>query len=86
MSEKTTATRLRKERRGRVVSKSGDKSIVVRVEGRRQHPLYGKVVRFSKNLHVHDERNEAGVGDNVRIEECRPVSKKKRWRLLEVAR
>jgi len=69
-----------------VLSRSGAKSVVVLVEGRRQHPLYGKVVRFKKKFHVHDEKNEANLGDKVRIAECRPISHLKRWRLLEVTR
>jgi len=75
---------LRKERRGTVVSKSGDKSVVVMVERRKQHPLYGKVTRQSRKFHVHDEDNRAGVGDIVRIVESRPLSRLKRWRLVEV--
>jgi len=75
---------VRKERRGVVSSRSGDKSIVVLVERKKRHPLYGKVVRHSKKLHAHDEKNVAKVGDRVRIAECRPMSKMKRWRLVEV--
>jgi small subunit ribosomal protein S17 len=85
MSETETKSRgLRKERRGIVVSKSGDKSIVVNVERRTQHPLYRKVMRQFKKLHAHDEKNEAKVGDNVVIVEARPMSKLKRWRVKEV--
>jgi len=72
----------RKERRGVVVSKSGDKTIVVEVQRHRRHPLYGKVVRESRRLHAHDERNEAAVGDSVRVVESRPMSRMKRWRLV----
>lgn len=75
---------VRKERRGVVASKSGDKSIVVVVERKKRHPLYGKVVKHAKKFHAHDEKNAAKVGDMVRIVECRPMSKMKRWRLLEV--
>jgi len=75
---------VRKERRGTVVSKSGDKSIVVLVERRRRHPLYNKVVTQAKKFHVHDEDNKAALGDKVLITECRPVSRNKRWRLLDV--
>ena len=75
---------LRKQRLGVVVSKSGDKSIVVLVERRKQHPLYKKVVRQFKKYHVHDEKNEAKVGDRVEIVETRPISKLKRWRLTSV--
>jgi len=84
MAEARTIQRgVRKERRGRVVSKSGDKSIVVLVEKRKRHPLYNKVVTYSKKFHVHDPDNRAAVGEKVRIVECRPVSSKKRWRLIE---
>lgn len=82
MSETTTERRgVRKQREGIVVSRSGDKSIVVLVERRTQHPLYGKTVRRKKKFHVHDETGGAGVGDKVRIVETRPVSRLKRWRL-----
>ena len=75
---------MRKERRGTVVSKSGDKTIVVLVERRTQHPLYGKVIRKHKKFHVHDAANAAQPGDKVRIVEARPMSRMKRWRLVEV--
>ena len=74
----------RKRRSGTVVSISGDKSIVVRVETRKRHPLYEKVMRTSRKFHAHDEKNIAKVGDKVDIEESRPFSKLKRWRLVEV--
>jgi small subunit ribosomal protein S17 len=74
----------RKERQGVVVSKSGNKSIVVLVEMRRRHAKYGKVLWHSSKFHVHDEQNAAKVGDRVRIAECRPMSRTKRWRVLEV--
>jgi small subunit ribosomal protein S17 len=74
----------RKERRGIVVSDSMEKTIVVRIDVTQKHDVYGKVVRRSSKLHVHDERNEAGVGDLVRVVETRPLSATKRWRLLEV--
>lgn len=76
----------RKERNGVVVSKSGDKSVVVRVERRVPHPFYGKVIRQVSKFHVHDEANAASVGDRVRIVECRPMSRLKRWRLVEVVK
>ena len=76
----------RKERKGTVVSKSGDKSVVVLVERRKPHPFYGKVVKHSKKFHVHDADNAAKVGDSVRIVECRPISRLKRWRLVEVVK
>jgi len=86
MAEAETRKRgLRKTRSGTVVSRSGDKSIVVQVEMRKRHPLYGKILRRFKKFHVHDEENRAGVGDRVQVVEARPISKMKRWRLLEVA-
>ena len=75
---------MRKERRGLVVSSSPDKTIVVRVDSAKPHPKYKKIVRRSNKLHAHDEQNTAGVGDTVRIVECRPLSKTKNWRLVEV--
>ncbi|MCX8007267.1 MAG: 30S ribosomal protein S17 [Coriobacteriia bacterium] len=80
----TTERNRRKERQGVVVSISGDKTCVVMVEDRKKHPLYGKMITRSKKLHVHDEANEAQVGDTVRVMETRPLSKLKRWRLVEV--
>jgi small subunit ribosomal protein S17 len=77
---------VRKERSGVVIGKSGDKSLVVSVERRLRHPLYKKVVKRFKKLHAHDEKNEAAVGDKVRIVESRPLSRIKRWRLVEVVR
>jgi small subunit ribosomal protein S17 len=73
-----------KERQGIVVSNKGDKSITVRIDIARRHPTYEKIVRRSRTLHAHDERNEAGEGDMVRIVETRPLSKTKRWRLVDV--
>jgi len=73
-----------KSRQGVVVSNKGEKSITVRIDIARRHPTYEKVVRRSRTLHAHDERNEAGEGDTVRIVETRPMSKTKRWRLVEV--
>jgi small subunit ribosomal protein S17 len=73
-----------KVRQGIVVSDKGQKSIVVRIDTARRHPTYEKVVRRSRTLHAHDERNEAGEGDVVRVVETRPLSKTKRWRLIEV--
>jgi small subunit ribosomal protein S17 len=73
-----------KTRQGIVVSNKGEKSITVRIDIARRHPTYEKVVRRSRTLHAHDERNEAGEGDTVRIVETRPMSKTKRWRLVEV--
>jgi small subunit ribosomal protein S17 len=69
---------------GRVVSDAMDKTITVLVERRVQHPLYGKFVRRSTKIHAHDEENTCSRGDLVTVEQCRPLSKSKTWRLLEV--
>jgi small subunit ribosomal protein S17 len=74
----------RKERVGNVVSTKMQKTIVVRVDRKFRHPIYKKVVTSSKKFYAHDEKNEARTGDTVRIEETRPLSKTKRWRLVEV--
>lgn len=74
----------RKERTGRVVSNKMDKTITVVVERRFSHPLYKKVLRRSKKYHAHDEKNECGIGDLVRIRETRPLSRLKRWRLVRI--
>ncbi len=74
----------RKIRQGTVVSASADKTCVVKVEARKQHPLYGKMITQSTKYHAHDENNECGVGDTVTIMETRPLSKLKRWRLVEI--
>ncbi len=68
---------------GTVVSDKGDKTIVVRVERRVKHPLYGKIIRLSKKYHAHDEGNAFKLGEQVRIEECRPMSKLKSWTVLD---
>jgi small subunit ribosomal protein S17 len=73
-----------KVRQGVVVSDKGDKTIVVRIDMARRHRRYQKILRSSTTLHVHDERNDAHAGDTVRVMECRPMSKTKRWRLTEV--
>ena len=74
----------RKVRQGIVVSAAGEKTIVVKVTDRKPHPIYGKMITSSKKFHAHDENNEAGVGDVVRIMETRPLSKIKRWRLVNI--
>ena len=74
----------RKSRRGYVVSDKMDKTIVVEVEDRVKHPLYGKVIRRTSKVKAHDESNSAGVGDLVLINETRPLSATKRWRLVEI--
>src|SRR5436189_5920672 len=76
----------RKERVGEVISNKMAKTIIVRVERRFPHPKFKKVVTGYKKLYAHDEKNEAKVGDRVRIEETRPLSKTKRWRLVQVVR
>ena len=74
----------RKSRRGYVVSDKMDKTIVVEVEDRVKHPLYGKVIRRTTKIKAHDEGNTAGIGDLVVIHETRPLSATKRWRLVEI--
>lgn len=75
---------LRKERIGQVVSDGMQKSITVAVERKVKHPIYGKFVRKTTKLTAHDENNDSHVGDTVRIMETRPLSKRKRWRLVEI--
>ena len=75
---------LRKERVGVVVSNKMDKSIVIKVERKVKHPLYGKFVKKSTKFMAHDEKNECNIGDVVRIMETRPLSKNKCWRLVEI--
>lgn len=83
--EETKSERgLRRSVTGKVVSNASDKTVVVRVERRVTHPLYKKQIRKVKKYHAHDENNEANVGDSVRIVECRPLSRLKRWRLIQV--
>jgi small subunit ribosomal protein S17 len=84
-AESTTERRVnRKTRVGTVVSDKNDKTIVVEIERAAQHRIYHKVIRLTKKYHVHDEHNQATLGDLVRIEECRPISKLKRWQLVAV--
>ncbi len=75
---------MRKERTGVVTSNKMDKTITVSVERKEQHPIYGKFVKRTKKFAAHDENNECNEGDVVRIMETRPLSKKKRWRLVEI--
>ena len=82
MSETTRA--FRKTRAGQVVSDKMDKTIVVAIEDSVQHKLYKKIVKRTYKLKAHDENNECGVGDTVKVMECRPLSKDKRWRLVEI--
>ena len=90
MSEQDTANAAaqershRKTRQGYVVSDKMDKTVVVAVEDRVKHPLYGKVIRRTSKIKAHDEANAAGVGDRVLIMETRPMSATKRWRLVEI--
>ena len=82
MSENTRA--FRKTRIGQVVSDKMDKTIVVAIEDSVQHPLYKKILKRTYKLKAHDEKNECGIGDTVKVMECRPLSKDKRWRLVEI--
>ena len=82
MSENTRA--FRKTRVGQVVSDKMDKTIVVAIEDSVQHKLYKKIVKRTYKLKAHDENNECGVGDTVKVMECRPLSKDKRWRLIRI--
>jgi small subunit ribosomal protein S17 len=82
--EANNSRNARKERVGLVVSSKMDKSITVAIERRMKHPMYGKFVKKTSKLMAHDENNDAGEGDTVRVMETRPMSKNKRWRLVEV--
>ena len=75
---------LRKERTGRVLSNKMEKSCVIAVERKVKHPMYGKFMTKTTKLMVHDENNDCGVGDTIRVMETRPLSKNKRWRLVEI--
>ncbi|GMQ82433.1 MAG: 30S ribosomal protein S17 [Rhodothermia bacterium] len=82
--QSTTERSARKERIGTVVSNKMDKSVLVAIKRQIKHPIYGKFIKRTTKLMVHDEQNDAGEGDTVRIMETRPISKHKRWRLVEV--
>ena len=82
MNEKTRA--FRKTRVGQVVSDKMDKTIVVAIDDSVQHKLYHKIIKRTYKLKAHDEQNQAGIGDTVKVMECRPLSKDKRWRLVEI--
>ena len=82
MSEIRTSRR--KTRVGKVISDKMDKTIVVAVENRVQHPLYKKIIKRTYKLKAHDDKNDCGIGDRVRVMETRPISKEKRWRLVEI--
>ena len=81
MTEERT---LRKVRVGMVVSDKMDKTVVVAIEDNVKHPVYGKIIKHTLKVHAHDEKNECGVGDKVKIMETRPLSKTKRWRVVEI--
>ena len=81
MTEERT---LRKVRVGMVVSDKMDKTVVIAIEDNVKHPVYGKIIKHTLKVHAHDENNECGIGDKVRIMETRPLSKTKRWRVVEV--
>ncbi|GAA4201136.1 30S ribosomal protein S17 [Actinocatenispora rupis] len=83
-TEQTDQRARRKVREGLVVSDKMDKTVVVAVEDRVKHPLYGKVMRRTNKLKAHDEQNQCGVGDRVRLMETRPLSATKRWRVVEI--
>ncbi|MEA4854363.1 MAG: 30S ribosomal protein S17 [Christensenella sp.] len=82
MSEETRG--YRKERIGTVVSDKMDKTIVVAIKTKKKHSLYGKTVNYTNKLKAHDENNECGIGDTVKLMETRPLSKDKRWRLVQI--
>ena len=82
--ERKLERNLRKTRTGKVVSNKMDKTIVVAVQDNVKHPLYGKIVKRTYKLKAHDEKNECGIGDTVKVMETRPLSKDKRWRLVEI--
>ncbi|MDP8226206.1 30S ribosomal protein S17 [bacterium] len=84
MNKEKMSIRQKPTRIGIVVSDKMDKTVVVRVERKYKHPLYGKYIRKHKKFHIHDENNEAHIGDKVKIEEFQPVSKTKRWKLIEI--
>lgn len=75
---------LRKTRVGMVVSDKMNKTVVIAIEDNVKHPVYGKIIKHTLKVHAHDENNECGVGDKVKIMETRPLSKTKRWRIVEV--
>ena len=80
----TTVRNLRKTRTGKVVSDKMNKTIVVAIEDNIKHPKYGKIIKRTTKIHVHDEKNECGVGDKVLVMETRPLSATKRWRLVNI--
>jgi small subunit ribosomal protein S17 len=79
-----TTTEIKRTRQGRVISSKADKTITVLLERQVKHPLYGKYIKRSTKVRAHDENNECGEGDTVAIAECRPISKTKSWRVVEI--
>ena len=79
-----TETEVQRSLTGRVTSDKMDKTVTVMVERKVRHPLYGKIIKRSSKFHVHDETNECNVNDVVMIEQCRPISKSKSWRLIKI--
>ena len=75
---------LRKTRVGKVVSDKMDKTVVIAIEDHVKHPVYGKIVKRTSKIHAHDENNECGIGDTVEVMETRPLSKTKRWRVVQI--
>ncbi len=84
MAEVTNERSLRKTRVGKVVSNKMDKTIVVAIEDNVKHPKYGKIIKRTLKIHAHDEKNECDIGDKVLVMETRPLSRTKRWRLVEI--
>ena len=84
VSEKVVSEKVLRIQTGSVVSDKMDKSAVVMIERKVKHPIYGKFMKKSTKLHIHDEDNECGVGDTVQISECRPISKTKSWKLVKI--
>ena len=80
----TEERNLRKVRVGRVISDNMNKTVVVAIEDNVKHPVYGKIIKRTLKVHAHDENNECGIGDKVEIMETRPLSKTKRWRIVEI--
>ncbi|MBQ2767404.1 MAG: 30S ribosomal protein S17 [Clostridia bacterium] len=80
----TEERNLRKTRVGRVISNKMDKTVVVAIEDNVAHPVYGKIIKRTTKIHVHDENNECTIGDKVSVMETRPLSKTKRWRLVQI--
>ena len=78
------ARNMRKTRTGTVVSDKMDKTVVIAIKDNVRHPLYGKIIKRTSKIHAHDEKNECGIGDRVMVMETRPLSKTKRWRVVEI--